>query len=203
VLGVSAGGPYAAACAKALSDRVSGLAIVSGVGPIADVTDTSCGLPPAWRDVIRLARQDPATAREEAYRVCGAELELLRRDPDRWLADWEATTSVADQMLIADPVLRSMYIESCREATLEGYVDELLLLTTASWGFALDEISTPSIVWHGGQDLIISLSIAEYVIEHIPDCQAVIYPDEGHLLVHRHEEEILRRVASTLIGSSL
>src|SRR5580704_16172425 len=36
VVGISGGGPHAAACARFLPDRVSGAGIVSGVGPMAD-----------------------------------------------------------------------------------------------------------------------------------------------------------------------
>src|SRR3984885_15007674 len=58
VLGISGGGPHAAACAHFLPDRVSAAALVSGVGSLAE-PGSEAGMMPANRLFARLARKVP------------------------------------------------------------------------------------------------------------------------------------------------
>jgi pimeloyl-ACP methyl ester carboxylesterase len=51
VIGVSGGGPYAAACAEWLPERLTAAALVSGVGP-----STLPGSPPAWARLATCSR---------------------------------------------------------------------------------------------------------------------------------------------------
>ena len=198
VVGISAGGPHAEACAWAMPDRVAALGIVSAAGPIVDSSAIADGLPADWIRIGRVARADRGAAEQIACDLCGQELELLHRDPEAWLASWEATAPRADQRIIADPVVRAMYVESCAEATLDGYVAELLILAADRWGFPLEEIEVPAHLWHGGQDATVPVAVARYVASAIPHCSATIYPGDGHLLVHEHEGEILGTLAAEL-----
>ena len=198
VLGISAGGPHAEACAWALPARVGALGIVSAAGPVSDVPAIADGLPPPWVELAALARTDRPAAEALAHRLCADDLDLLHRDPERWLREWEATAPIADRELIADPDVRAMYVDSCSEATLAGYVEELMLLTAEPWGFALEDIRVPSLLWHGMEDATVPAKVAAYAAAAIPGCEATLYPDEGHLLVHAHEDEILSALARAL-----
>jgi pimeloyl-ACP methyl ester carboxylesterase len=75
---------------------------------------------------------------------------------------------------------------------MEGAVQDLQVYTRP-WGFALSDIETEVLLWHGEEDVIVPLSIGRYQAEKIPRCLAVFYRKEGHfsLLEHRGED-ILR-----------
>lgn len=198
LVGISAGGPHAAACAWAMPDRVAALGLVSAVGPVVDVAEIADGLPSPWVEFGDLARQDRAAAERLAHGLCSHELDLLHRHPERWIRDWRESAPLADLALIADPAVLAMYLGSCLEATVDGYAAELTLLVADPWGFTLPEIRAPSFLWHGTQDLTVPTKVAEYMGSVIPDCRTTIYHQEGHLLVHNHEDEILKPLAQAL-----
>lgn len=198
VLGISAGGPHAAACAWAMPDRVVVLGLVSSVGPVVDQPDVANGLPGPWRELASLARDDRTSAARKARDLCSEELTLLRSDPRRWIADWEASAPPSDRALIEEPEIRAMYVESCLEATLAGYAQELFLLLADPWGFALSEICIRSHVWHGAQDHTVPMIVADHVSASMTRCERTTYPDDGHLLMHAHEDEILDRLGRTV-----
>jgi hypothetical protein len=48
------------------------------------------------------------------------------------------------------------------------------------WGFPLDEIKTPTNLWHGQADQNAPVAMGRDLSERIPNCQAKFAPDEGH-----------------------
>jgi pimeloyl-ACP methyl ester carboxylesterase len=62
VVGVSAGGAHALACAFALGDRVSGVAVASMPGPLDEVPGAWDALDRRQRPAADMAREDPVTA---------------------------------------------------------------------------------------------------------------------------------------------
>jgi pimeloyl-ACP methyl ester carboxylesterase len=60
------------------------------------------------------------------------------------------------------------------------------------WGFRLEEITIPVLLWHGEADAICPVSMGREVAVRIPHCAATFLPGEGHFsLVVEHFEEIL------------
>jgi len=188
VFGVSGGGPHAAACAVRLAERVTALGLVSSAAPWWDVP----GLALERRSLLALARRNFGAARAVVRRQCERELAAVARDPDGWLDDWTRAAPAPDRTAIADPAVRAMYIMSVREATLDGYAHEVELLWLRPWGFEPSEIAAPTTLWHGELDAAVPVEAARRLAAAIPRCEARILPDEGHLLVHAHAEEILR-----------
>jgi pimeloyl-ACP methyl ester carboxylesterase len=62
------------------------------------------------------------------------------------------------------------------------------------WGFGLEDIGVPTVVWHGERDPTIPRAVADYAIRTIPTCTGQILPEEGHMLVHSHAPAILESV---------
>ena len=58
ILGVSGGGPYAAACACKMPDRLEAVGIICGMGPV-DVPELIRGMPWLYRQGLRLAGRLP------------------------------------------------------------------------------------------------------------------------------------------------
>jgi pimeloyl-ACP methyl ester carboxylesterase len=204
VFGISGGGAYATACGYAMGDRVSAVGLVSSVGPIADLEARearAAGPAAAYRhELDRLARHDPAAARDRLVHSCTAEFEQVLADADRWLDDWAATAPSADRELTADPAIRAMYIDSVLEAARRGpdaYAHELSLLWLEPWGFALEYLRVPVWIWHGSADASVPLAVAESLAARIPGARLEVFDGGGHMAVHTHAATIL----SALVGS--
>lgn len=207
VVGTSGGGPYAAACAYALAERVTAVGLVCGVGPFWDVPEVdACATDEsgAWiRELIDLARRDPEAAVTHAQAECERDAEMVGRDPAEWLSFWFDNDSVppADRTLMTRPGERAHAVASLREALrsgTEGYVQDELILTVRPWGFGAEQIAVPAYLWHGELDTLAPVGGGRYLARIIPGCQARFLADEAHLISPRHGEEILR----TLVEAS-
>lgn len=201
VVGTSGGGPYAAACAYALADRVTVVGLVCGVGPCWDVPEVdACATEEsgAWiRELIDLARGDPEAAVAHAREECEEDAEMVERDPGEWVSYWFDNESVpnADRTLVTRPEDRTHLVASLGEALrsgTDGYVQDELILTVRPWGFGAEQIAVPAYLWHGELDTLAPVGGARYLARVIPGCWARFFADEGHMISLRHGEEILR-----------
>jgi pimeloyl-ACP methyl ester carboxylesterase len=206
VVGVSGGGPYAAACGYALPDRVTAVGLVCAMGPFWDVPEvdaTATDEAGQWiRDLIDLGRIDLDSAAAHARDQCARDAEMCGRDPEEFVAYWfdgEGGPS-PDGALLETPELRTHVKDQVREALragVDGYTQDELIITVRPWGFRLDEIRVPVHLWHGELDTLVPIESARYVARTIPNCSARFFPDEGHLLAFGHSDEILRTLVET------
>jgi pimeloyl-ACP methyl ester carboxylesterase len=187
VVGVSGGGPYAAACAFKLPRRVTRAAIACGVGP--------SDLPGAIEEMPRLRRMGARIARGAPWLLTSA-LWLAanpQRDPERFFARMVSGNSPVDQEIVSRPEIKAMLVENYREATcrgLCGFAQDSIILSNP-WGFRPEDISIPVHLWHGEADANVSISAARYLADSIPNCQARFLPGQGHWLFYECWEEIL------------
>lgn len=191
-VGVSGGGPYAAACALRIPQRVSAVSIVCGLGPLETPGSTD--------RMIRnnqftffLGHRLPWLARIFFWRiVC-----QVRRDPEGMLGRMIGALPDPDKAVLAKPEVKTVLTDNVVEAFRSGSrgaACELLLLTRP-WGFLLKDIAVRVNLWHGEQDVSVPPSMGRYQARAIPNCRAVFYAGEGHFsLVINHMEEILSGV---------
>jgi pimeloyl-ACP methyl ester carboxylesterase len=65
------------------------------------------------------------------------------------------------------------------------------------WGFNLEEIHLPIVLWHGEEDKNVPVAMARHAAAALPQCQAEFYPGEGHLSVFKKSaKEIVRTLVS-------
>jgi pimeloyl-ACP methyl ester carboxylesterase len=189
ILGVSGGGPYAAACALRIPERLTAVGIVCGLGPLdsAEITDRMMG---KNRWIFFLARCLPWVARISLWRTAY----LVQRNPERMLGTMMGALPDPDKTVLTRPEVKTTIKENVVEAFRSGSrgaACELLLLTRP-WGFSLKDIATHVHLWHGEQDESVPPNVARYQARTIPSCRASFYPGEGHFsLVINHMEEIL------------
>ena len=183
VLGWSAGGPYAAACAFALPERVRAVGLVaSSLPPGAATGDTSMmdrlftylSVRAPWLDRLAFramggfARLAPATF----HRISLAVLDK----PSRALAG------------SVPPALHSGAItEGLRDPA--GVVDEYRILG-AEWGFGPEQITQPVRLWQGDADSFVPAGWSEWLAARIPHAQLTVCPGEGHFLALARYPEI-------------
>jgi pimeloyl-ACP methyl ester carboxylesterase len=179
VFGMSGGGPHAAACAHALADRVSVLALVSSPGPVWDRRELRYSLPLHRQPLIELAARDSEAAKHILLEDCRRDLDRLARGED--LDDGST-----------DPKIRDRLRAAMLAATPEGYAHDLFLLFVSPWGFAPEEIAMPTTIWHGDRDAAVPFAIGEFFAPTIPQSSLHMVRGEGHLVLWSHAAEILR-----------
>jgi pimeloyl-ACP methyl ester carboxylesterase len=176
VLGISGGGPYAAACAWKLPDRLAGAGIVSGLAPL-DVPGVIAGMGRLNRMTFQLAGHVGVLRRI----LMAATARSVARRPGRVLERGVATE--VDREYLGRPEVRKLLGESLSEAFRNGSRGPAweMGLYARTWGFRLDEIRTPVFLWHGEQDANAPIAMGRYLASSIPECRASFFPGEGHL----------------------
>ena len=188
-IGVSGGGPYAAACALRIPERLTTVAIVCGLGPLDSPNSTDR----MNRDnhlIFVLGRRLPWLARISLWRAAYQ----VRRNPEAMLGRMIVALPQPDKAVLARPevkiTMKDNFVEAFRSGS-RGATCELLL-HTRPWGFLLKDIATRVDLWHGEQDASVPATMGKYLARTIPNCRAIFYPGEGHFsLVINHMEEIL------------
>lgn len=92
---------------------------------------------------------------------------------------------VPDQNLLLDSGIRERMIVKTLEAFRQGSKGPVhdFKLYAKPWGFNLEDISENLnvLIFHGGLDMSVPISMARTMSEQIPNCKTKIYPNEGHL----------------------
>ena len=177
VLGISGGGPYAAACASKIRDRLTKSGIVCGMGPSEAPGMKDGG---SWK-----LPGTPALIRRVILLLTSMG---IQRDPDQFISQSKETFAVPDQQLLDQPEMAAFFLAGMREALREGIkgANHEAALYTRPWGFNLQDIQTGVHLWHGAQDLNVPISVGRYVSETIQNCEAKFYENEGHLTLPRN-----------------
>lgn len=188
VLGISGGGPYAAACAHKIPERLTATGIVCGMGPsdapgmVEGASWTLPGQPSIIRRFILMLTSMG-----------------LQRDPDQFLSRSKETLSEPDRQLLDQPELAELFVGGLQEAFRSGVggANRDATLYAKPWGFRLQELTAEVHLWHGGQDANVPVSVGHHVADAIPNCNASFYHKEGHLtLPHNRMKEVLTALCS-------
>jgi len=186
VIGASAGGPYALACAALLGERVVRTAVVSGIGPPGTMALRSRIL----RAGFALAPRARWSVRPFAF-AAGL---LARHAPGRYLNALASQLNSADRGLLARAEFRAMLAEDLREAFSQGtaaFAQDLALIA-APWPFDLARIGCPLALWHGVEDWMVPHAAAEAIARAVPAAQLHRVSGGGHFLALARWDEILR-----------
>jgi len=180
VIGISGGGPYAAACAWGLPERITRAGIISGVAP-ADGPGLGGGLRRPGRLVFNRVLETPWLLRS----VMAVGRIKARRFPERLFEQVRALTPAVDLPILRRPEVAACLTAGLREAfrgSGQGAADELLLLTRP-WTFRLEDIRVPVRLWHGEADAVVPVAMGRHLAQAIPHCRAEFIPGAGHYLV--------------------
>ena len=187
VVGASGGGPYVAACAYKIPDRLTRVAMVSSGGPI-DTPGAEDGLASGRRSGFWVVKNTPWLLRPLIW--------LLRnpgRDPERFADEYEAGFPESDLTLYNQPDMRAIRIASYAESARQGvggFAQDLQVFARP-WGFPLAEIDIEVNLWHGEEDASTPVAMGRYLADAIPNCCAVFLPGEGHFVLFKYWRYIL------------
>jgi pimeloyl-ACP methyl ester carboxylesterase len=194
VVGISGGGPYAAATAAVLARRVTALGLVSPVGEIvgaADIPKLSAMHQFCFRVLPRLPTVIAA--------IFGLFAWGLRVAPKIAMRIAMCNVPAADRHLLANADIYQRLIDMFRQGLhlgSSGPVTDLVLFSKA-WDFSLHDITAPAKLWIGTADTNVPQAAAMALAQRIPGCQLEILQDTGHLWVMAHERDVLAWIAAT------
>jgi pimeloyl-ACP methyl ester carboxylesterase len=186
--GISGGGPHALACAALLPDLVAATASLAGVAPIdAEGLDWTAGMGQENLEGFAAVRAGGATL--DAY-LDTKRAELLQADAEQLVSAWDSLLAPVDRAVLTGGLAE--YVVASVQAALQdgndGWREDELAFAKA-WGFSVEAIETPVLLWHGTHDLFVPVSHGEWLAARIPGVDARITDDDGHLTL------IERRIA--------
>jgi pimeloyl-ACP methyl ester carboxylesterase len=194
-IGVSGGGPHVIAFAASMPGRVALLALVSPMGPIAELCShirlsrlhrllfTRIGRSPQSRAAFFWSVRSLVTwAPDVAYRI------LAKR------------ITASDRSVLARSEVRANLQAALREALRPGIDGALqdLRLFCAPWGVTLESIDAPAMVWQGSDDTIVPPDAAYHLARALPNCRLHVAAAAGHYWGFGQFGPILDIVASGL-----
>jgi len=191
VLGVSGGGPHALAVGRCAPERTRalGLAVAATPSELVDPDD----LIAVNREARRRALQEGRASLEEFLAEPAAQ---MASDPDGAIDSVMADAPAADLEMLERPDLRSLLVESLREAFAngpQGWFDDAWALSTP-WGFELREVAVPVQMWSGELDRNVPSKAVERMAAELNLESLEIIPGAGHFGWIAHEERILRQL---------
>jgi len=185
IAGVSGAGPYLAACAYALPERVRAVGMIGVVAPL-EAPGVRAGMTLRRRALFRAARHAPrgamllrALGPERIYRMMTSDAPPCDRRVIE--ATWIAKVAMTREAMRAGP---------------RGYAWDLAL-ATRPWGFPLEAIRVPVYIWHGERDVTTPVAMGRYLAAAIPGARARFLPDQGHFLSGAIWPELLALVGAT------
>lgn len=185
VIGFSGGGPYAAAMAYKMPNRVSQLALVSSPAPFDNPNGTK-GMNEQSRVLYALASADQDMFEAQITALAASSREAFFHIITAGLPE-------EDQNILAMTGIREMYQCNMDEALRKGASGIIsdMLLYPQDWGFKLSEISCETYLWQGMKDLNTPSHMGQCLAENIPSCEAFFLPDEAHFLLFKFWREVL------------
>ncbi|MGI9422499.1 MAG: alpha/beta fold hydrolase [Hyphomicrobiaceae bacterium] len=192
VVGISGGGPFAAALSARYPDKVTGLALVAPVARVA-TAQTSGPISRFHALCFRVLPKVPGAVRLifelfRAIALCSPSLAMriatLRAGP-------------ADRELMRTPALRQMvgttFAEGLRRR-VNGAVTDMDLFARA-WQVDPADVQCPVTVWTGGDDRNVPIAAAQRLCQEMPHAKNIHRPDFGHLWISRNFDPVLEWLA--------
>ncbi|HMU79179.1 MAG TPA: alpha/beta hydrolase [Microthrixaceae bacterium] len=175
VVGLSGGGPYTLAVARHLPERVVVASLLGGLGPTR-------GPDAVWSYTRALRFVAPAfeVLRTPIGRVLASGIDLLAPVADPVFSAYAALLGFADRPVLRDPQFRAMFLQDLLAAHELRSVAHDMALFSRHWGFALDEVTPPVIVWQGLADTIVPPSHGHHQASRLPRAELRVRPGEGH-----------------------
>lgn len=181
IAGWSGGGPHALACGARLGAATAVL-VIAGFAPYgAEGLDWMAGM--GEENVTEFAAAISGEADLRSYLLPQRE-QLREITPEGIVAALETLLPSVDRAVLTGEYASDM-AATFHEAVLtgvDGWLDDDLAFTTP-WGFGLDEINVPVMIWQGSADLMVPFSHGQWLTAHVPGARAHLEDNEGHLSI--------------------
>jgi pimeloyl-ACP methyl ester carboxylesterase len=193
VFGVSAGGPYVAACSFLLHDRITQAAIVSGSAPFNRPNPYE-GVSDPWRTAYRLSTLPEWLLRP----ILALQAFFQKRDLENAITQMAKILSESDKEILTRSEIRTRVKQRVPEATRKGargWAREVKVILSP-WGFNPEDIRIPVHLWYWEDDPAIPPQMGRYLESKIPNTIPHFLAGGGHLSIFDHWGEIIEGLLS-------
>lgn len=180
VAGESGGGPHALAVAHHLSDRVTTAILLAGLGPATERWVVE-GMRKGNRRLMTLAQRAPwalslaialmARSMSTPEKVAKAAVRQRKQSVE---ADWRYWEEHPERAAVFYAATADAFRQGSRATAQE------LAMFARPWGFDLEDVVTPTHVWHGTDDVNVPIAIATRICDLLPHCTPHVVPGKGH-----------------------
>ena len=188
-LGVSGGGPYALACARAIPGYLNKVTVACGLGPI-DAPNATSGMMLSNRVLFRYGKFFPPVLHLSTFLM----VRQLSSKPAKGLKKFVEGLPEPDRLVLSKTDAQDFVAASAVEGVRQGSgpLLEEIGIYSRSWGFKLEDLNVPVSLFQGEVDIDVPASMARHQASLIPDCEINLYPDDGHFsLLVNHIDEII------------
>ncbi|MEU6371750.1 alpha/beta hydrolase [Streptomyces sp. NPDC046909] len=179
VVGRSGGGPHALACAARLPERVRSAAVlVSLAPPDAQELDWFEGMTEFNVREYRNARDN----RQLLMETLVQNADDMRADPMALFDGLDDEMPAVDRQIVADAGIRRLLhrnFASAIERNADGWIDDAIAFSR-SWGFDPGEITAPTLLWHGEDDVFSPVEHFKWLARRIKHATVVLQPSAAH-----------------------
>ena len=193
LLGISGGGPFAVALAEFLQDRVTALALVSPMGPVADYAQSAEGKrePVSFlhdRFFMHMPYQTWLT-----HPLGDLSAWMFRHGPEMFTGLLPKLANSVDARILSRPdvaqTMRTMTLEAFRQGGSGGTAD--LEIFGRPWGVNFANVQVPSVIWQGTDDHVVPPQAARWLAGQLPNCTLHSLEGAGHFWVFENVETII------------
>lgn len=180
--GWSGGGPHALACGALAPDRVRGVLTMAGVAPYdAAGLDFLGGMGQENVEEFRAAVAGEQRLREA---LTPEAAQLARATPEVIADGMSSLLPTCDLAVLSNDFgedLAANFREGLQGGP-DGWIDDDLAFV-GPWGFDLDELSVPTHVWQGSEDLMVPFAHGQWLAGQLSGGRGHLLEGEGHLSV--------------------
>ncbi len=181
VAGWSGGGPHALACGARLA-AAAGVLVIAGVAPFpADGLDWLGGM--GEENVAEFSAAMKGDAELRSY-LDDVRVHLKDATAADIVASLGTLLPEADLAVLTGEFGEDM-VASFHEALrpgVNGWLEDDLAFIQP-WGFDLAEISVPTMIWQGSEDLMVPFAHGQWLAAAMPGARAHLEDGEGHLSI--------------------
>ena len=184
IIGFSAGGLYALACAHKIPERIKHVTLVGALAPFeTDVMQEHFNA--TFKPLFELAAADPAAARQV--------LSQLASSAEALLEVMQSEFPASDNAIFAQTHHRQNCLQNLTlalEQGVSGIVNDLRCIVLAR-PFELNDIQLDIDIWHGRDDKNVGFAVAEYLVKVLPNNVSHLLENKGHCFIFEQWRDIL------------
>ncbi len=199
VVGVSGGGPFAAAIAASLPHAVTATALVAPVGQM-DTPHERAGVAVFHRFCFRVLPRIPGATRS----VFTVFKTFLAISPAAAMKAAGARACASDRAVLADPATALRLSETFRMGLARGVEGPMIDMTLFSrpWGIDLLAATPPARGWIGTSDRNVPVAAARRLFAALPSAVTTVIPKAGHFWITRNYGDVLAWLADQMLAAS-
>jgi len=188
-VGLSGGGPYTLSVAHHMPDRVVVGTLLGGIGPVRGPDAVM-----SYTRLLRYAATPLEVLRSPIGNVLRAAVRAATPVADPVFSLYVRLLGFADRPVLGHPQFKAMFLHDLITADDLRATAHDLALFARHWGFQLEDVQVPVVVWHGLADVIVPSSHGHHQAARLPRGELRVRPGQGHFAGFAEVADVLDRI---------